>query len=485
MYDITNPYDDQEERQRALEALGTAGAQDPQQAPDEQAAIHALAKESDQTSTAPQGSRVASQGAPDNQPVAAGDDSGPGLNGWAIAADLVFNRGRGLGQIISMAEQQKRDALKAKAGGRDHAEELALRKRGLELQQHGQDLTEQALTARATANTGKAEQSDKDREGMLARIREINPDAADALKDASPAAIRMFGTQLNVDYRHQMAPELNADAAARAGGVKGAQQDIEHGNAPRTAEDKALIAGAQATARLPAAQASKASPNYEQSINAHGGMTPEQERKASEEFTSKTTKQQEIAHSLKAVDDIMARYPNGGTPGLGAAASITPDWVRGLSRAYDVHKGNDAAVKTDDEAQTISDALTNLSKEVLSKESGAVFRPSEEQATKIRTGSGIGRSEEQAKEAIRLIRELNNGSIASHGVGREAVARKVLEAAGLSPDIIHTAQPAAAAAAAPVISSGGGGGGARDEEGLIKLDEDQDLLNLGVRRIRR
>lgn len=480
MYDINSPYDDEEEqRRRALEALGTTGPdmQAPDAHGDEQIAVQALAKESDQTATAPQGSRVVSQGAPQNTPVAEGDDSGPGLNGWAVAADLVFNRGRGLGQIIGMAEQQKKDALRAKGNNRDRSQELALRQRGLDLQQHGQEISEQALNARSTANTGKVEQSGKDRDAMLSRIREINPQAADDLADASPTAIRAFMTQFNVEHRLEKSPELNAAAADRAGGVKQRVLDVENENIDRTATNKGTIAGAQANARLPAAQASKASPNYEQSINASGGMTPEQERAASEEFTNKTTKQQEIAHSLQSIDDIVKRYPKGGVPGLGAAASATPDWVRGLERAYDNARGNQGAVKKDDEGQTVSDALSNMSKAVLQKESGAVFRPSEEQATKIRTGSGLGRTEEQAMEAIRLIREINNGSIATHGVGREAVARKVLSAAGLDPEIIKMAAPAAA-------SEAGGGASTRDAGGLLNLDDDQDLLNLGVRKVR-
>jgi hypothetical protein len=479
MYDINDPYDD-EERQRALEALGTTSMEDPQ-APDDSAAIQALAKESDRTSMPPQGSRVASQSAPENTPVQEGDDSGPGLNGWAVAADLVFNRGRGLGGIISMAEQEKRDYIKAKASGKDRSQELALRQRGLDLQQHGQEISEQALNARAAANTGKAEQSGKDRDGMLARIREFDPKAADDLADASPTVIRSFMTQFNVEHKLGMKEELNKAAAERAGGVKQEVLNVEHENVDRTAGDKGQISGAQAAARLPSQKAGKAAPNYEQSINAAGGMTPEQERAAAEEFTNKTAKQQKIAHSLQNIDDIMKRYPQGGVPGLGAAASVTPDWVRGLERAYDNARGNQGAVKKDDEGQTVSDALANMAKAVLSDESGQVFRPSEEQATKIRTGSGLGRTEEQAKEAIRLIREINNGSLASHGVGREAVARKVLSAAGLDPEIIKTTTTTGApAAAAPEAGSS-----TRDSGGLLNLDDDQDLLNLGVRKVRR
>ena len=118
MFDVYDPYND-EERQRALEALGTAGQQPDPNEPDPAPAIQALAKEANATSTPPHGDRVASQSAPANIPVQAGDDSGPGLNGWAVAADLVFNRGRGLGQIISMAEQQKKDWLKAKGAAND------------------------------------------------------------------------------------------------------------------------------------------------------------------------------------------------------------------------------------------------------------------------------------------------------------------------------------------------------------------------------
>lgn len=140
MYDVYDPYGDDEERQRALEALGTIG-QDPQ-APDEGAAIRALAKESDQVPGAPQGSRAVTQGAAPNTPVQPDDDSGPGLNGWAIAADLVFNRGRGLGSIIGMAEQQKRDYLKAKVNAGNKAQEDALRQRALDQESRRLDYLE-------------------------------------------------------------------------------------------------------------------------------------------------------------------------------------------------------------------------------------------------------------------------------------------------------------------------------------------------------
>lgn len=261
MYDLYGP-DDEEEKQRAIEAL-SAGEVGPDVPPavaanaaplpaDEQGPIQALAREADA------GAPAAGQY---NDPAPPKDENAPGLSGWAIAADMLFNKGRGLGGIISQSEKQKSDYLKAKGSGKDHAEELALHRRALDLQEHGQQLSEQQQAARAKALEGKGEQADKDREGMLSRIREINPDAADALTDASPTAIRAFMTQLNVDYRHKMAPELNQDAADRAGGVKQSVLDTEHGNIDRTTGDKAQTAGAEAGARLPAQQAMKATPS--------------------------------------------------------------------------------------------------------------------------------------------------------------------------------------------------------------------------------
>jgi hypothetical protein len=464
MYDINNPYDDEEQR-RALEALGTTGPDDPQ-APDDSAAIQALAKESDRTSMPPQGSRVASQSAPENTPVQQGDDSGPGLNGWAVAADLVFNRGRGLGQIISMAEQEKRDYIKAKGAGKDKAAEEALRKRSLDLEGRRLDLVESGQGTRQAANASKAEQSDKDRSAMLARIGEVNPEAADALKDASPQAIRAFMTQLNVDYRHKMAPELNQDAADRAQGVAGASTNSTT-NALRD-NPRAITAEQDVTNKREQAQMDA---SLEEKALARETRAKQQKIDNVDKYNRELGDVMSIAENAHKLKNIFNAHPDD-LPGVGAWDARKPDFMKSQD---DIDAGNIFAQFANPQFKDIA---------------GRAVTGAEQERVLQQVGNLKSTDERTVRSAVDEIEKSMTSRIRGGSVGREDVAREILRQHGLE-DLLGA--PAATEQPSAATGVGGGGGGdtlpvtnqrARDVPKVSAIiDQDDELKKLGIRRI--
>lgn len=228
----------------------------PQQSADE-SAIHALSQAS-----APK--------------PASSDGDGPlgNMNGWALLADLVTNRGRGLGQIMSLANEQgnrkkagaKDDALKQAQIdhlGRMDAPDSAKSMQAQERIDQGQariDTVKAALEAKKAAGDQKSAQELEDRAGITKWMAEHAGVKEDELAGMSTPTMKALMTQFNTLNRHQMAPTLNADAADRAGGIAQSVIDVKHDANEQIAGDKAVVAGAEAGARLPAAQTLKSTP---------------------------------------------------------------------------------------------------------------------------------------------------------------------------------------------------------------------------------
>jgi hypothetical protein len=435
MYDLYDPYGDDEERQRALEALGTAGPQPDPTEPDPGPAIQALAKEADRTALPPQADRVVSQSAPANAMVQQGDDSGPGLNGWAVAADLVFNRGRGLGGILGMAEQQKRDYIKTKGAAAEKSRALDQADRRIEL-----DALQQQ---NATSHQFQLENQAIDRQHALDLEHKTDNERAD--KQLSLAEKR----------EAELAQYRTAELADREDARK----------------DRALARDDAAQARKDAAEL-KANAAKEKS-----------DQTFAEHFGNKTEKAQKAALALKSIDEIIAKYPNQEIPGLGLVGTDKGDWMRALQRKGHEWTGDQSAIERDKDEQAVANAATELQQMVLRGETGAVAHPSEEQLDKIRTGFGAGRTQEQRLEALNLMREMVYGDLRAHGAGNETVSRRALELNHLDPDKIFGGP----AKAAPPPSAAAGGDSlpvtnqrARDvpkvNDYLIKLQkEDEDL----------
>lgn len=471
MYDVHSPFDDDEEerQRRAIEALSRSAEPPPMAAaqppaydltppepeagpPEEQAPIAALSREA-----SPPPMAAAPEGG-------GGDDGGPGLNGWAIAADLVFNRGRGLGGIIGMAEQQKRDHLRSKAMAGNRSQDLANKDRAHALESRRlsylegiegrkglpQPLSESDKLARERFEAEKAE-------------RDIDNKRADSELELHKQRLAKQGEGGGLTPYQQYSIDRNKTLD------KQRDEDRDEARGNKKAHDDAQLAN---------------------------------------QYSTKTEKARASAASLKEIDAIIKKHGGKNVPGLGAVESVTPDWMRALKKGYYEWQNDGEGLQgiSDEEqrmkdAQTVSDALTNLSQSVLRKETGAVAAPREEDLTKIRTGSGKGRTEEQAMEALRLMRDLTYGDLRAYSSGREDIARNVIELSKLDADEIfgpraQAAQPPPAAApqAAPLAVAPPPPARVAnpmtddfsdfkpDENKLSVIDDDEVLKGLGITR---
>jgi hypothetical protein len=275
MYDTYSPYQDDEE-QRALAALAAAGEPPPPMA--------AAVAQAEPPPAAPapvpyhgtpdvaRAAMVASDpGTPPPSAAAPQDDGGGGPNGWAIAADLVFNRGRDLGKIISAAENQPNKKLEAEykraqiahlnsAGGANNAQALALREQALELSKSRLAQQGSQFNQRIDTAAHKAEQADKDAAAVRDVLAAHGVDVSH-MDSASLAAFKPLMSQFNQDAKLANAPAINQAAADKQTAVTGARLDEEHAKNPQTVGDRAAIAEAESGARLPAQTALKQTPS--------------------------------------------------------------------------------------------------------------------------------------------------------------------------------------------------------------------------------
>lgn len=365
----------------------------------------------------------ASVGAPstgDSESAAAGGGEAPGVNGWALAADLLLNRGRGLGGIIAQAEKQKQDfereQEKRQAQALERKDRAATNALGWEnARLRGDEIAAGRDRAKTQADEEKLklDMLQHPENYPLTHAEQIRKDEIAAMQGSRAADDKRLDAQFEEQKRHNLAGEENDKARLEAAGRNGGltpyqQQEIERNqklDAERRGDKDAALA---------------------------------------QQYSDKTKFARNSAASLAEVQAIIDKYGGHDVPGLGAIESMTPDWVRGLKGAYDNMTGDTKAAERNADAQTVTDALTNLSQSVLRKETGAVAAPSEEALTKIRTGSGKGRSEAQALEALRLMKDLTYGDLRAYSSGRDDIARDVLKKQGLSVDDIFGAGAPAA-----------------------------------------
>jgi hypothetical protein len=367
------------------------------------------------------GSDVGAPSTGDSQSEAGGGDA-PGVSGWALAADILLNRGRGLGGIIAQAEKQKQDFQreqeKRQAQALERKDRSAQNQLGWENARLRGDeikLSRDREQSAADAEKTKLDMLQHPENYPLSHSEQIRKDEIAAMNGERDTDNKRADAQLEELRRHNLASEGNDSARIAAAGKDGGLTPYQQHEIERQGQL-----------------------DSETKANKEAGLA--------QSYTDKTKFARASAASLAEVDAIVKKYGGKDVPGLGAAASMTPDWVRGLKGAYDNMTGDTAAAERNADAQTVTDALSNLSQSVLRKETGAAAAPSEQTLTKIRTGSGAGRSEEQALEAIRLMRDLSYGDLRAYSSGRDDIARDVIKKQGLNVDDIFGASPAAAAA---------------------------------------
>jgi hypothetical protein len=405
---------------------------------------------------------VTQQHPPVSVPGASSDDSsGYQVPALAMLADLVLNRGRGVGVIAAgaadMGDKKKKDQLEAqyKQAQINHLNRTQDTDLQMQLRQRALDLQQQRMSDAEANQKNKKTGSGDDTAGILSAIEAGGGTVTDEMRHMSPTALRTIMTQLNKQYDINNQGAIGESKGTQAAYIKKAQLDEDHAATDEKAADRAKIAGAEAAARggvqLPIEQALKASPNYGEQVAADGGQTPSQalaqqkeRRAASDQFGKETGDVIAQASSIDEIQKLVDKYPAGKLPGVGRVAGS------GIGQFYYQTKadGGDSEAK---DALAMQNARSTLRDFAQHQISGAVGSEAEHLRTAIREGAQDNATEQQLRTGVDSARRLARMSIARSAVGKEDAAHESLKAQGMDSWLdAPSASPAANDATAGV-----------------------------------
>jgi hypothetical protein len=357
-------------------------------------------------------------------------------NGAALLAsilDIGFNKGRGLGGIVSATAGEVGKQEAARQQKRKEARDFALRSRGKQTDPFEQALKAQMLGIHAGNLEARNQQlSNTQQRYDTTRGDKSNPDSA-----VNTTAVEVGGrkAETNAERRILKQAELSDVAAS----------------------DKANIAGAQAGARTKAeTEELRSNPRelttQQQVENARATDT----RRTGEidRYQKDIGNMVEVAKAARQLQTLFAASPND-LPGVGVWDSSKPAFSRS---------------KADQDAAT---QLAQLRSFVQNPITGAATGgPREEKRISELAGDAQGMTESQAQNAINNLAEIANSRLKSYAVGREDIARQVLQQHGLD-DLIGGAAPAAAPNPAAIAAPPGAGMPGWNRMGI------EDAPNLG------
>lgn len=410
----------------------------------------------------------------------------PGVNGWALLADVAFNHGRSIPGILSQADADKRSfeegRRKLMAGGAhtDPVNQMLAMKR-LELTDRGLNQGAQRLTAAEEKAQRAAEQNKSDTAAFLKIYDKVlSDDEKESLRDASPAAFRTMAGMFRQKYGNL---ESTQQEAARGEGLKAGARTTSTINAENAGKDiKADTVYTTETARRKAeAEQLGTRPETPAQIAAREhqeGRDAESDRRAREaearaarieQRTNETlsaTRQQTfgksvekalpVAKELEKVEGLIAGYKAKGEPvpgvGIGghksaAESSLMPQAGRDL---YIELSGDPKTRAGAIAATSVRGYISNFEQDLIHNRSGAAFNANEEQMNKITAGSRVGAPLEAVEAALQAIHEIVQTKIGGFASVAPAEAHSFMKAAGLTPgrwgiqEPVQQMQPSAA-----------------------------------------
>lgn len=355
-------------------------------------------------------------------------------NGAALLAsilDVGFNKGRGLGGIVSATAGEVGKQEAARQAKRQQAREFARQTMPKPLDPYEQALKAQMLGIHA----GNLDARNQQLQNTQQRYDTTRADKSDPNSAVNTTAVEVGGrkAETNAERRILKQSELSDVAAA----------------------DKANIAGAQEGARTKA--------ETEELRKNPREITQQQQventRAADVRRTGEIDRYQkdignmvEVAKAARRLQDLFAASPND-LPGIGVYDSTKPGFARSAA-------DTDAATQLAQLRSFVQGPITGA----------ATGGPREEKRISELAGDAQGLTEKQAQAAVNNLADIANSRLKSYAVGREDIARQVLQQHGL--DDLIGATPAPAASPMPAVQPGAGMPG-YDRMGI------EDVPNLG------
>lgn len=424
----------------------------------------------------------------------------PGVNGWALIADVVFNRGRSLPQIIAQADSAGRaydeDKRRIQLKEADPISQQ-LRLQGLQNSQATLEQRKAEAKTKSEKDAAAAEQNVADRDAFLGAFGDRidkTPGLREKFEKASPAFFRSLATEYRERWKqspeyqetHAKGRELDSAGAAR-GTAEG-----EHEVLPTIVENKSAVAkgvateqaaagafGKQTTGNAPLTVREQAEEDrkIEAAKLAREGAERadrEEKRRAAEAQTARETQQRQqdgafkthfnekmtgamdMAAALDTIDRINDKYGGKNVPGKGAEglqALSTGDMNALWQRA---NAGDPVAAERIRDAHDYSVAVQGLSIDRLYEKSGKTFGQKEIAINAARMAQNPLATPEDVQAALETLRGIVQRGIAGEGSPRPDLTRQMFEEKNLSPnkwlpsqwmqDKTPTAQPLAAEA---------------------------------------
>lgn len=367
--------------------------------------------------------------------------SGNHVNGWALLADALLNKGRGAGGILALgssgASEAREAELDLKRAQAEHLrrattgheavdpEVLRMRQEALDLRSRGQDFQRDKFTQNVDARKQKLDTSEADRDHYLKWLESKDVDTSE-LQGVSQATLLKLNPMLAQEYRLAQQIPLNDAAAGRAGAV--------------------------AEARLPAAKELKRSPGVGQGVGADGEpeLTPQMRlqqekeyRAAADQYNKETGYARGGAQQLKRIQGVVDRYKGDDIPGIGMLDSMMPDALVGLVAG---HAEGKYKTRADDQLE-ISNAKKTLAEMSQRKESGAAGPDAERLRYLVRVGAQTGATAAQFRTGIEAANELMKMELRTFATGKEKAAHESLRNAGLEEYTFGKSEAPPAAAA--------------------------------------
>lgn len=383
--------------------------------------------------------------------ASSGDDDAPGVSPWAIAADLIFNNGRGLGKIVGMAQQQKQQWLANRSRAKNSAADLELRRGQLGVSQRQNDLRAAELAAlktRATRDQDLRERGIGVRQGNLDLAEQKRGDRLSPDSEFNKTAVAVAGSkssaqaQGRVDTRHENIDTISQDAAqeaeAKAKAVQPYREDL------KTVETPQQRAAAERSERRERRQDERDQHRDQRELRMDAQAHVKEDRAAIDKFKKDSgyaTGAKQSLDTLKAMYEKYADDPRG-VPGVGVVLSggnnIARSAYEGFLNLRGRKAGGDRATSDQEYAadtEVAANALKNLKAYSLRKETGAAAPNAETLEMAQRIGT-YGMNPDQTAVAMKAIDQLVSGELSGLGIGRERVAREALRRSKIDPELI-------------------------------------------------
>jgi hypothetical protein len=384
----------------------------------------------------------------------------PSVNGWAILADAVFNRGKSIPSMLQMVDNDKRAWREGRSrilaqGARSAYGGDPFAKRRLDLQERGLKAEEDRLKASTDKSAATAQQFEADRNAIIAGYGDaLTDEEREKLSGASPSALRTLKGVLDKKYGFTHRDEAKAVKEAQSSGTTAGRIKTEHELRELKGETAGTVAGAVAQAQgeagaekpeTPRERAAREKSERDEAYKRErdkkdDDWRAEQRRLAQENkdtawqttFSDKNRPLLDMAGELNWMQDRIAENDKNKKPtrGLGHENSygenvdsvVTSKWVRGLVPEMAENAEAEADFRGKRE---------RLGKALIHGESGMAFSMSEEERNKIEIGSNPSASEAQARIAIQTMNDVVDRAIGGKAAANPELVKSIFESAGL------------------------------------------------------